>query len=254
MEDNDPALTPDAPETTAAAEATTPTPAPVDDRYPQLETQLAQQAATIGQLQGTIAQLLNATAEAAGELAGDNEPAVDPSAAVEAKLKAFWANPDEYLREHAIKPATEAIKQQMVPYLRTQANDRRNEHVNEVRTLFDSRYGEGEFDREIAPEFNKAIDRLPLEMQSSREHIMAAASGVLGHHYLRGEKADNLETKRAARKASPRMLDQSRPRPRGDVLTPEEKSFVASLQRQDPEYTEDRYLKAKARVGGRKAN
>jgi hypothetical protein len=212
-----------------------------------LRAQITEQNQTVQALQQTMAQLLGATADAVRQ-GGDDGDDSEPQP-LEEMQRALWEDPAAFLREHGVNPAVEEVRKQLEPMLRLQAKDRRTELTAEVREQFDSQYGDGSFDSEVAEDFNKALDRVPPALQSSRDHIMAAAAGVLGHYYLNGEKGTVLEKKRAARREAPRMLDMTRPAPpRGNQMTPEEKSFVAGVQRFDPGYSEAKYLKAKQAI------
>jgi hypothetical protein len=213
-----------------------------------LESQLAQQGNMIATLQGTISQLLGATAQAAQGMAEEPD---DTDQSIEARQQALWTDPDAYLAERAVKPAVEEVKKQILPYLQMQARDRRTELMDEVREQFDGQFGAGSFEETVAGDVNRAIDRIPLALQSSRDHVRAAAAGVLGHYYLTN-RGDALDKKRAARREAPRLLDQTRARPRGETLTADEKAFVTSVQRTDPSYNEGKYLKAKARIATRR--
>jgi hypothetical protein len=216
----------------------------------QLREALTAQNQTVQQLQATMAQLLGATANAVRE--GGEGVDEDDAPALEEMQRALWEDPTTFLRQYGVEPAVQEVRKQLEPLLRLQAKDRRAELTNEIRDQFDSQYGDGAFDSEVAGDFNKALDRVPTALQSSRDHIMAAAAGVLGHYYLTGEKGQTLEKKRAARREAPRMLDMTRPQPpRGNQLTPEEKAFVSGVQRTDPSYSEAKYMKAKAAIAQR---
>lgn len=218
-----------------------------------LREQLTAQNATVQQLQATMAQLLGATANAVRAGGEDDDGDDDSPPALEEMQRALWEDPTTFLKQYGVEPAVQEVRKQLEPLLRLQAKDRRTELTQEIREQFDAQYGDGTFDAEVAGDFNRALDRVPIGFQSSRDHIMAAAAGVLGHYYLTGEKGTALEKKRAARREAPRMLDMTRPQPpRGNQLTPEEKAFVSGVKRTDPSYSEAKYLKAKAAIAQRR--
>lgn len=242
--------------TPAAPSAPTSSPelAAVSERLNTLTAQLHQ--ATNPQLQASIVQALQSLGAQVQELkasATPRTPAPQGSSGLDdPDFQDFYADPTTFIDKRAASVAKSMLTQ-LAPHLRTQAEQIRDALVTTQAQAVESEFGPGTWDEHFRKEFETTIASLPLEMQSSREHVDAAVSAVFGRLMRDPETFAKMQDKRRdvqrKRTEVPRMMTGARGRSDGspDTLSADEKDFLASLQRSGINYDAKQYLAARKR-------
>lgn len=170
-------------------------------------------------------------------------------------FSALYTNPEDYIR----RTAMDEVRRRVGPALQAQFEQGRDDILREYQGRIDGDLGQGTWGEHFDGEVREILKGLPVEWQGSRKHVEAAVATVLGRHQMDPETRDKLEDRRReARKAqnpSPTMMTGYRlpnQRPRGQ-LAPEEKSFLADLQKSFPDFDAKRYLAARERGGNEEA-
>jgi hypothetical protein len=147
--------------------------------------------------------------------------------------------------------ALESVKNALGPALRLQFEQTRDSILDQEREAVERDLGPGAWGEFFESDMATAMAKIPLEMQASRDHVTNLVAILHGRKDRDPEGHAAFQERRAkvARDAAPPpvMLDGSRPRPRGDTVTQEERDFVASLQRSGIPYTVEQYVKARER-------
>ena len=214
----------------------------LEARIDQLTAAIAAQGDRDGQLSQVVSNLQQ-------QLGRVNQPEAHTPEPSE-KFQQFYADPDAYIRQLA----TESHREVLGPHLANQALQTRDAMLAQARVGVDGEYGDGAWDEHFSKDVLGTLTNLPLEMQSSRQHVEAAISAVLGRQYLMPENAKKLEAKRSknakAREEAMNMLPGGRGRPgRPDQLDDRERGFLDSLERSGIPMTEADYKMAKGMSG-----
>lgn len=203
----------------------------------------------IAQLSTAIEALTKQVQAAQGDDTPDEEPA-DPkgqAAALQAKFNKFYQDPEAFIA----KQAAEVAKGTFGPYLRMQAEQRRDELLRQQEAHIDDLHGKGTWAKYFAPELQATLKELPLEMQASSTHLGKAVAAIYGELSLNEGSRAALEKARAeatkSRQAPPVLMDGGRPAPKAGALDENEQAFLQSLARAGIELTAKDYLDAKER-------
>jgi hypothetical protein len=207
--------------------------------------------ARLESVEGSTAQTAQATAQAVQQLQRALEPdagAVEPGT----KFQEFHNDIDGYIQ----RQAAEMVKKTLGPHLKNQAEQTRESLLSDVREVVEGELGEGLW----SPEFDKAVRttlaRLPVEMQASKAHVEAAVHALVGRLVMDAEGRKVLDEKRtaASKKREEADLEASQLMPRGrsrvggsGTLTPDERTFLATLAKQGLGMSEKEYLDSKGR-------
>lgn len=191
--------------------------------------------ATNQQLQETVVSLQNQLANMQQaqlmqqQQAQAQQPPPDPSD----RFQQLYQDPDGYINKHAQVAALQTM-QKLGPHLKLQAEQSRDILVDQQKADIDGEYGEGTWSELFDEGFKKVIENMPLEMQSSKDHVDSAVSAILGSMVRNPETLGKLQEKRAEvkkRVQAPSMMYGVRQVNRGSALNEEEKEFLASLAR-----------------------
>jgi hypothetical protein len=139
--------------------------------------------------------------------------------------------------------------QALVPHLKSQAEQMRDILLTEHVQTIDTEFGKGAFAELFAPEIKPILDKMPLEMQASREHVDAVMSAVFGQVMRNQEKFGKLQERKAetvkAAQASPGMMSGARARGKGPSISVEEREFLSRLARSGIEMDPKEYVAAR---------
>lgn len=218
------------------------TQAALEQRIDQLTQTIQARGDTDGQLTQVISNLQAQVEKLSG---GDPTKGAQPVEPTE-KFQKFYGDIDGYIKERAI----EANREILGPHLANQALQTRDAMLAQSRAGVDNEYGAGTWDAHLAKSVDDTLSKLPLEMQSSRQHFEAAISAVLGRMYLQPEEAKKLEDRRTknskAKEEAMNMLPSGRARPgKTDQLEERELGFLDSLERSGFTFSKDDYRAAK---------
>lgn len=225
----------------------TPTPDAQVNALEQRIDQLTQTIQARGDADGQLSQVIaNLQAQVEKLSGGDPTQGRQPSAEPTEKFQQFYSDIDGYIKKAAI----EANREVLGPHLANQALQTRDAMLAQAKNGVDTEYGEGTWDEHLAKQVNDTLGKLPLEMQSSRQHFEAAISAVLGKMYLEPSEAKKLEDRRAknskAKEDAMNMLPPGRGRPtKADKPDERELTFLDSLDRSGFTVTKDEYQAAK---------
>lgn len=213
--------------------------AALESRIDQLTQAIHAQGDRDGQLASMVGNLQ-------AQLSYANQPQQAGPAPSSEEFQRLYADIPGYIRNVAIQANREVLG----PHLANQATQIRDAMLSQARAGVDGEYGEGTWDEHFAGDVAATISNLPLEMQSSRQHLEAAVAAVLGRQYLTNAGAKKLEDKRSkatkAKEEAMNMLPTGRSRPsRGDQLDDQERGFLDSLKRSGIDYDESSYKLAK---------
>ena len=180
------------------------------------------------------------------------EAATDTGAeAIAEPTEAFqqlYENPDTYIGKVASK-AAQAETNRLMPALQTALKQVSMQGQERAKADFDKQFP-GLWDTDIGPPLNEALSRLGDENAANEQYTRAIMAGIIGNMVLDPEGQKKLtNAQQQARKArqAPAMLSGGRPAPSPAMLTPEEKAFVADLNRGGVPTTEKQYLASRNR-------
>lgn len=189
----------------------------------------AQLQETVVALQGQIAQMQQTALVKEQQTQQAANDAVDPSE----KFQQLYQDPDGYINRHAQAAAVQTM-QRLGPHLKLQAEQSRDILVSQQQEQIDKEYGEGTWTDLFDTGFKQVLENMPLEMQSSKDHVDSAVSAILGGMVRNPDTLQKLEERRVEvrkRATAPSMMSGVRPIRQGGGLNEEEKEFLASLER-----------------------
>ena len=107
----------------------------------------------------------------------------NPDEAIKTAFEQHIENPAKFAREQAEL----VIREQLVPHLTNQANDKYNDTVNTHATVFDAKYGEGAFEKNVREDLDKMFNNSTMVAQKSNNAIIKQ-----GIDQIMGSKIDSL--------------------------------------------------------------
>lgn len=218
----------------------------------QIDQRVESRMGALGQL------LLPALKEIAGHMeASGGKPSggSGESAAESDPTDEFFRDPDAAIRS--------IVAKELQPFLQTQASNVQARTLAEQKQHYDTQYGEGTFDKVIAPDLARALGGMRDVGKANEEVLRTTVHAIAGQHQ---DELFEARTKLVAERAKKAQEDAAVPGPgmlrggtrapaRSDHLSPEERDFIATLNKLAPNHaiSEKEYLDARQRGGTEEA-
>lgn len=181
---------------------------------------------------GKLQPLFQSIEQRLGRLEESTKPSEDPGETLDdnSLIQQFASDPEGFFKRNTDKH----IKESVGPLLDTWAQDKVTTMRQQAAERFDSKYGEGSFEKFIAPDLGKVLEQLPPQIRSSAAHFNTTIDTIIGRRIdelaeARSEAQQRQEE--AVRRTSAAVLPSGRPRPRGQTLSDEEKQLLQALER-----------------------
>jgi hypothetical protein len=163
----------------------------------------------------------------------------------DSKLEKLLADPDAYVREQAGKLLSEKV----APILEHTLGSQQGAALVSIQNEFNAEFGEGSWDKYIANDLAPILEKFPVAIRGSEQHIRSAVDGLKGGLFneLIEAKASvakerNKEAERSAT-GDYTPLGSGRPIPVAGKLTPDDKAFIAMIrERDDPSFSEEDFI------------
>jgi hypothetical protein len=223
--------------------------APVASAAGQAVVQDGGLAAALSQLNATMSAFGErlAVLEARSAAPATPPPAAPVNAAPQAAPEFDFANPVASIQQHATAAASaEAgrIVGQLAPFLESVATSLTQNGIKATREMIDAEIGVGAFDKFVSADLNEALAKLSPAQRANPQYVDAIASGILGGKLRSVEGRKELRDIMQSRRPTPPVVlsGGSAVRPQPGRLTPEERQFVADVQRSGIDFSEKDYL------------
>ena len=203
---------------------------------------------SFGPMLGQVGGALRSMDSRMRAIESSNQPSGDtmPQNTDDTRLDELLKDPDSYVRREAGK----FLSEKTGPLFEQMISDRQNQVLVSLQESVDKEFGEGTWETEISTELGSVLERFPVTIKSSEQHIKSAIDGI------KGTKLDKLmERKAAVMKARADEQDRSptgdysamragRGIPKAGKLNATDKEFIQLIRsRDDKTYTEEDYIR-----------